>query len=395
MGQAPAPHELMPSPLPRRPVRVLFAIDGVGAGGAERQAGMLLCGMPRDRVEFTLACFGGDPEDLARIERAGVPIRRLPNRPRRVWPLRAVFHLASLVDRERIDVLQAFLPTFDVLAPCVTALRPRVRVVTSRRNVVEQLDPGRRRLLRWTSLRVRMVVANAEAGARSVRRLEPWLGSRVRVIPNAVVVPNPVGEDERAAARRRYRLAAEDLAIAYVAHFRDGKGHEHLPALIEALAGRVPSARVLIAGDTASNRGYRRNHEQFIGALARRGIADRVAILGVVADARAVLAAADVFLNMSDVEGMSNAVAEAMALGVPVVATDAGGTAELVREGVDGFIVPRGGSAAAADRLAELATAPDLRRSLGAAARARIREEFSVERMVDRYARLYEEIVAR
>jgi glycosyltransferase involved in cell wall biosynthesis len=372
-------------------VRVLFLIDGVGAGGAERQARILLCGMPRDRVEFTLGCFGGDPADIALIESAGVPIRLLPNRPRRIWPLLLVLHLARLVDREKVDVIQSFLPTFDVLAPCVGALRPRVTVVTSRRNVVEQLDPGRRRLLRVTAPRVHAVVANAEAGAASVRRLEPWLGGRARVIPNAIVVPEPVSDGERMEARRELGLEPGAFAVAYVAHFRDGKGHEHLPPVIEKVASVNPRVRFLLAGDTESNRVYRRNRQRLDEDLRNRGLEDRVLVLGMVKNARSVLAAAAAFLNLSDVEGMSNAVAEAMALGIPVVATDAGGTAELIRDSVDGFIVPRGDAAAAAERLLALASSPELRARLGAAARGRIRDSFSVESMVDRYARLYEE----
>jgi glycosyltransferase involved in cell wall biosynthesis len=119
-----------------------------------------------------------------------------------------------------------------------------------------------------------------------------------------------------------------------------------------------------------------------------------VFILGLMDHTRPVLAAADAFLNLSSVEGMSNAVAEAMSVGLPVVATDAGGTAELIRDGVQGSIVPRGDVVQVAQRLIDLASSSDLRFRLGGAARERIRGGFSVESMVDRYARLYEELLS-
>jgi glycosyltransferase involved in cell wall biosynthesis len=118
-----------------------------------------------------------------------------------------------------------------------------------------------------------------------------------------------------------------------------------------------------------------------------------VRFLGDFRDQRKLHAAADFSLNLSDSEGMSNSVLESMSFGVPVVATAVGGNLEVIRDGVDGALVSRAGVAAeTAGALASLFADPGRRLALGRAARARVREEFSIDRMVDRYVALYREV---
>jgi glycosyltransferase involved in cell wall biosynthesis len=144
-----------------------------------------------------------------------------------------------------------------------------------------------------------------------------------------------------------------------------------------------------------NNRVYRRNAESFRSSVAAMGLEQHFRCLGIIDESRDLLAATDVSLNLSDVEGMSNSLMESMALGVPVVATDAGGAREMITDGIEGAVVPRGEIAAAASRLVALATDPGARARAGEAGRARIAREFSIERMVDAYARLYEELAGR
>lgn len=371
-------------------VLVLIGSASVTAGGAERQVDYLLRKMPPERVAFRLACFQASSEDRERFAGAGIPVEVLPTTPRRLWPLRFVSRVLSIVRRHEIRIVQAFLPTFDILAPTLRLFAPGLRVVTSRRNVDEQLSRAEQRGLRITGRLATGVVANSQAVAESVRRIEGSPGARLHVIPNGMVLPPPVDGPERAAARRALGLADDEFVIVYIAHFRDGKGHNHLPGVVEAVARRVPRSRFLLAGAMDKNPSHARNAAAFEQAIDRLQVSDRVRCLGLVPDSRLLLAAADASLNLSDVEGMSNTLMESMALGVPVVATEAGGARELIADGAEGWVIARGDVAAAAERLVELAAAPELRQRVGAAARARIERDFSVERMVESYARLYE-----
>ncbi len=375
--------------------RVLVLIGSIGPGGAEQQAMRLLIRMPMEKAAMRLACFGGRQEDLERILAAGVAIDRLTHPSGNLWPLRLLGEMRRVARRNRIEILQSFLPTFDVLVP---ALRPLVRgsrVITSRRNVDEQLPRRILGFLKTTNRWADAIVANSQAVAESVRRMEGDPGGRLRVIPNGIDLPEPIGEEERAEARRRYGCEEGAFTILYMAHFRGGKGHSHLPEVIDGVCRRIPSASFLLAGDTDSNSEYRRHSAAFRDAVAASGNSGRVRTLGVVADSRSLYAAADAVLSLSDWEGMSNALMEAMACGLPVVATDAGGAREMIRDGVDGFVLARGDREAAVERLISLGSNDGLARRLGEAGRTRVARDFSVERMVDRYAALYVELLQR
>jgi glycosyltransferase involved in cell wall biosynthesis len=370
-------------------IRLLFLIGGVGPGGAERQAVHLLEHLPSRGIAACLACYGGCENDLRRVARAGVPIEFLYPRGGRFWPLAMLGALEGIVRRRRIGLVQAFLPAFDILAPCLRLRRPSLRVVTSRRNIDEQLSRRDVTLLRVTGRWANAVVGNSRAVVESVLRLEGPAEARMHCIPNGLHLPPAVTPGERAAARAAYDLPSEAFVVSYPAHFRRGKGHDHLPAALCAWMGAVPSAVLVLAGATETNAAYRVTARRLREALEASGLSERVRWAGVVSDMRALMAASDATLNLSDFEGMSNSIMESMAHGVPVVATRTGGAAELMRDGVEGWLVDPGDAESAARRLVELATDPGARALMGERARARMGDEFSVARMVDRHVDLY------
>jgi glycosyltransferase involved in cell wall biosynthesis len=126
----------------------------------------------------------------------------------------------------------------------------------------------------------------------------------------------------------------------------------------------------------------------------RLGVAGRVRFLGVRADVAELLSACDIFALASDWEGSPLAVMEAMAAGLPVVATAVGGVPELVEDGVTGILAPRGDLQALGSALETLAGNPRLRREMGDAARERAKR-FEVSAMVEGYAALFQEMVRR
>ena len=151
-------------------------------------------------------------------------------------------------------------------------------------------------------------------------------------------------------------------------------------------AAEVDGSVLVLAGDGDLRRGL-------VALAAALGVAERVKLLGYVDDMGDWYAAFDAFLLTSLNEGTPVVAIEAQAAGVPVVATDAGGTRTVVADGETGFVVPVGDVAALADRLRRLRDDPELRSRLGARGREEMRRRFSTERMVDDVDRLYAEIL--
>lgn len=153
-------------------------------------------------------------------------------------------------------------------------------------------------------------------------------------------------------------------------------------------AVRLPVARIAIAG--------RGSQEEPLRRLAHElGLAERVHLLGLRDDVDTILTAADIFVQPSLSEGLPLAVLEAMAFGLPVVATRVGGVPEAVVDGDTGYLVPAGDPEALGTALARLIESPDRGRSMGAAGRERAEAGFSVQRMTDTYRQLYLELSGR
>ena len=382
----------------RRPLRIAYINNSLDLGGSERQMLMLARHLPRDRfqVEFIMLARPGvlAPE----AEAAGVVMHVLGGRSRRSAPFPVwAWHTAGtllafirLIRRRRYDVVDAWLFTCYVFA---SVTRPFTRVpvlISGRRSLSDYkeefglLKRLAERLARATS---DAFVANADAVAGDVRRREGIVDGRLRVIHNGVEPPAPMLPAER--RRIRGGWGVEDDAatlIGCVANYKPGKGHE---VLIEAFARTVQgrNVRLVLIGEG-------RLRETLARQIADRGLTDRVVLAGSVPDPRPLYAAFDIGVLASESEGLPNGLLEAAAAGLSTVTTDAGGAREVVVDGATGFVVPVGDHDALASALGRLVDDADLRRRFGAAARARIATEFGVERCVEAFGRLYEELAS-
>jgi glycosyltransferase involved in cell wall biosynthesis len=374
-------------------LRLLYLVSGLGPGGAELQARYLLTHLPARGVEVRLATFGGYEDELARVAAAGVAIHRLDPRPPGLWPARVLPALLGLLRRHRIRLVHSMLPTFDALAPCLRLIDPGLRVISSRRCLDEYLSPKELARLKRTGWLASRIVGNSSAVAASVTRLEGYAPPRLTAIPNGIDLPPALADGERGRARQAFDVEPGRFTVSLPSHFRRGKGHAWIPEVARRVREACPELLVLLAGDMEVSDQYRKVAAETRAEVARLGVDSCVRFLGPVRDMRALHAASDVSINLSDSEGMSNSVMEAMALGVPVVATAVGGNLEVLEDGVHGLHVPAHDPAAAAAALTRLVRDPGLRARLGAAARERIGGEYSIERMVTRYVRLYQEVL--
>jgi glycosyltransferase involved in cell wall biosynthesis len=186
----------------------------------------------------------------------------------------------------------------------------------------------------------------------------------------------------------RYEVGARRWAlVATVVASLDAKGHDDLlRAAAEVVSGGVDLHVVVVGeghwgGPTIGKK------------AAELGIAERVHLLGFRDDIPRILAGSDMFVLPTPSEGLSIAIMEAMAAALPVVATAVGGNPELVEPGRTGYLVPVGDAGALAEAMRKLAKDPARRHAMGRAGRSRVTLEFTADKMVDRYARLYEELL--
>jgi glycosyltransferase involved in cell wall biosynthesis len=322
----------------------------------------------------------GVPRGAPRLE--GLELIRLPaslpRAARRVATARP-----DIVHFEWESVAVSFLPRFDWLAAPV--------VIGSHGGIFVRPKIGDERLTNAYPVlfeRAAAVVCVADAVRQEALRygLEP---SKAHVIRTAVdtgffspsAVPPATGE---------FRVVA-------VGELNWMKGYDHALRAIRRLVDEgVPLAFEILGGDPPAATGKPGDRGRLLYLIHELGIGDRVRLFGEVSQeqVREHLRGAHVLLQSSLTEALPNTILEAMACALPVVVTDCGGIREAVADGVEGFVRPRRSPQALAAALRELHCNPVRRRAMGDAGRDRVVEEFTLERQVDAFARLYEAISA-
>jgi glycosyltransferase involved in cell wall biosynthesis len=251
------------------------------------------------------------------------------------------------------------------------------------------------RTTHWSGLRARILnLAMRLASDRAIvlaGRLEERFArqsgiarARIVVVPNGIR-PWPEAGTRRAELRRRLGWSEHRKVVLLVAVLRGGKGHEDMFAAMPEVVSAVPEVTLQIVGDGPAR--------QALEVLARP-LGDRVAFLGERSDVPDLMAAADLLVLPSWSEAYPTVLLEAAMTGLPAVATDVGGSAEIVSDSATGLIVPPH----APDRLAAAIVAVlgdgDLAHSLGRAARRRAETEFSVTRQAERTLAVYSGLVS-
>jgi sugar transferase (PEP-CTERM/EpsH1 system associated) len=247
-------------------------------------------------------------------------------------------------------------------------------------------EPLRRRCIRRVAFQIADRVLSVSCALRDYHaRNTGFPPGKISVIHNGVDTELYRGRPcARALARSKYGLAPDELCVGTVGRLEPVKD---LLTLLRA-AGAFPASlewRILIAGDGTQFPVI----QEYL--QARPALQNRVLLLGEIEDVSEYLNALDIYALPSLYEGISNSLLEAMATGLPVVATDVGGNSEVVVDGESGLLFPVGDSAALAERLSILSRG-DAREHFGREALRRVREAFSMEAMVRQYTRLYNSV---
>ena len=388
----------MTRPPRSRPLRILYPASLL-PGGAERQMLLLAGRLPRDQFAVSFVLLGGDTPlaDEARTSGARTHVLDAPRRAGLAMPLFAarvgarVGRYVQLCRRERYDIVDAWLYLGYGLAG-VTKPVTRVPVMISGRRSLSafkaRFGPVERAVDALARHASDAFVANSFAVAEDVSRREGIPRQRIRVIHNGVEMPALVGATERAAVRTTWGVPAESPVIGVVGTFKPGKGQDRIVRAMPGVLAAVPDARLVLIGD-----GPLRAE---VTMLARTlGLEARVVDVGQVPDARPLYAAMDVVASASEAEGLPNVVLEAAAAARGIVATDAGGTREIVSDGESGYLVPVHDDAALGRALVRILERPLERARLGAAAQAHAAATFGMDRFVRETAELYESMASR
>jgi L-malate glycosyltransferase len=368
-------------------MRICHVASGDLWAGAEVQVCTLVEYLSRQPGIAVSAVVMNERELAARLRGLGVDLTVLDET--RLGALATLRGMAAAMRRLRPDVVHTHRYKENVLGGLAALAAGRPALVQTVHGLTERYRGWRRiksvlhssldgmvsRLLGVTVVAVSQDMA-ARLGARGRRS--------VRFVPNAIQLPDL----ERVARADLPGVEPRATVIGTAGRLVPVKAFDVLLAAAPEVARATPDVRFVLLGDGPLMRTLR-------AQAAALGLDGRVIFAGHVPDVRPYLRAMDVFVLPSHAEGLPMALLEAMAAGLPVVASAVGGVPEVVREGVEGLLVPPGAPAPLAAALSRLAADGPLRAAMGTRGRARVAEAFSIEATGPRYVALYSELSAR
>jgi glycosyltransferase involved in cell wall biosynthesis len=353
-------------------------------GGGERNVLKLAALLPQYGYRASILTFSVHPESaVLALTSPPCPIYLLPlQRTYDLTALRSALDLRTFIRQQQIQIVQTYFESSDLWAGFVTKTMSNAKLIWSRRDMGILRARKHRlayRLMAGVPDAVFAVSEQVRRHSIEVDRINP---ARVQTIYNGIDL-----RDWDTASRPT--TPSDRLLVTTVGNIRRLKGHDVFIKAAASIVPHFPNASFSIAGDVLEP-GYFAELQALVRDL---NLSDRFHFAGDVTDMRQHLSAANIFVLPSRSEGFSNAIIEAMAASLPVVATNVGGNSEAVRDGVSGFLIPSGDPAALAAAISRLLSDQSQAKAMGAAGKAFVAENFTTEAMMTRIASVYEKLL--
>lgn len=372
---------------------VIHIISGLNIGGAE----LVLCRLARSQIrDINVRCIVVSLTSIGelgfKLQSVGIEVSALGMKSAIDIP-RVIFQLVQMLRACRPGIVQTWMYHADLLG----GIAARIAGIRSVIWGVRTTDIGAggstatklvRRMCAWLSSTVPHTIVCAAEASRRAHIAVGYDASRMVVVPNGFDLTHLVATpQQRDALRIQCGFGGAHVVVGCVGRFHPVKDQQNFIRAAGVVARQHSNARFLMVGRELD--GANTQLAQWISAT---GFADRFVLLGERSDVPVCLSAMDVFCLSSRNEGFPNVVAEAMALGLPCVVTNVGDAAYLLDN--CGVVVPKEDSPALAQGMAQLLALPaDDRQALGRSARARIEQEFSMERCTQRFEAVYADVL--
>jgi glycosyltransferase involved in cell wall biosynthesis len=377
---------------PNKPITVMYMIDTCmstpdkpSEGGAEKQLYFLASSLnPKNIRSFvvqltpdnSLPVTTGNVGDL---ELFHFPTRKLYNLAG-IWQLG---RLSLLAKSKKVDILHTFFEKSEVMGWIIARLSGIPIWITSRRDLGFKRKRIYDKIFGLTSKDCKKCIANCHAVREQAIQQENLPPEKIEVIYNGLDLSEYQQTLKNKSLREELGLVNGTLLVGLIANFNfEIKGHVYFLGAAKKILEKVPDAKFVLVGDGPLRPRYQEVTQEL-------NLNNNVYFLGKRTDVPAIISNLDVSVLSSTNEGFSNVIMESMAAGKPVVATNVGGSREMVTDGVTGYLVPPADSQSMANAIIDLLENPDKAMAMGSAGRKVVKEKFTVEAMVKKYEELY------
>lgn len=368
-------------------LKVAFLSTGLAYGGAETQLVNLATRLKKRGWDVRVVSMLPPQAFTEELAAAGIPFATL-NMRRGVPDPQAVFRLAKILRQWRPDIVHSHMVHANIMAR-VTCIFCRVPVVISTAHNINEGGRWREIAYRITDPLADLTTNVSWAAVNRYIKVGAVPKNKIVFMPNGVDTQryrsNP---DARLRLRKELELDGYYIWLA-VGRFEEQKDYPNLLRAFKRVIDKRVEAVLLIAGQGTL-------FEEMRAMAYSLELAEKVRFLGVRRDVPELMSAADAYVMSSAWEGLPMVLLEAAACELPIVATDVGGNSEIVLDGTSGFIVPpRDPEALAAAMLKMMSLSEDERRAMGRAGRAHIEANYSLDRVVDQWENLYQDLLRK
>jgi len=373
-------------------INILFIIDQFKVGaGTERHLVNLLSRLNKECYNAIVCGFeGGENEMKEKIARHGVPFINL--NLQKIYTLKALIkagELSNIVRKHNIDIVQTYHFKSDTFGVMVSKLSGAKIIISSRRDIGDYKKPRQILLNKIMNPFINKFIMVCEEVGRKSHESERIPRGKMVTIYNGVDL-NRFKFDEvnhNTELAHKNDIQKDDFVVGTVAMFRPEKAYNIFFQGIEKAASQIANLKVLVIGDGPEYGHYM----SYCNQEPLKGI---VKFAGYIEDPERYLPLMDVFcLVPNKREGFSNAILEAMATGRPVIATDVGGNAEAVVNGETGIIIPPNDAVKLSEAIVYLYNNPPIVARMGKNGRQRVKQLYSLERMVSNHEILYSQMI--
>lgn len=377
--------------------KVLYIINGLGAGGAERSLAELLPELHQHDIEPIIACFYRRTEGVQdQILAQGVDVRFIDSK--RGWA--RIRSLRKIIREERPALIHTVIYEADILGR-IAAIGSRIPVLSSIvstpyaavRYADPNIDSRKLRILqlldawtaRWLTTHLHAVSASAKFEAMKALGLPD---QHITVVPRGRDLKRlgQVSPDRRSRIRRQLAIPEDAVVLITVGRHIYAKAQHLAIEALDLLHTSIPNLRLLIVGREG-------DATQCLQSMIReRNLGEQVVLLGHRKDVSDLLAASDLFLFPSRFEGMPGALIEAMALKLPIIASDIPANRELITSGHNGLLIPTDSSNALAEAVAQLLHDRKLAQCFGERNERIVHQSYTLECSTERMIELYDHL---
>lgn len=370
---------------------ILYVTMSLDVGGTERHLSLIAPGLRERGWNPVVFCLWRRGQLASALEEAGIEVIGGPGFSNERWfglkrvttLTRSLAQLTAIILRRKPQIIHFYLPLAYMLgAPIAILYRIPIKVMSRRSlNLYQRKHLAVREIEHWLHKHMTALLANSRRVADELIQQEGCAPENVGLIYNGTDLST------LATAKRPYStldVPASELTLLVVANLIPYKGHADLLSALGQVALEMPQPWQLICVGRDQGHGL-----QLRDQVTKLGLEKNIHFLGERNDIPQLLKAANIGILSSHEEGFSNAVIEGMAAALPMIVTDVGGNAEAVQNGITGLVVPPHNPTALGHAVLQLASDPDLRARMGAKARERAEQQFSLQSCVLKYDRLY------